>query len=346
MSSPPPSGRVSAALAARRPVGGSAGSADLGRSAASGDSGGSALAIPRIALGCGNFGGVGSAPEFFDHGLTTDQALELMDAAWEFGIRHFDTADAYGGGRSERAIGQWIRSRGVRPLLTTKTFNPMTSGADHGLAPERIARQLTDSLGRLGIDQVDLYLAHDFDPDVPLADTLAAFEAARADGKIRGYGVSNFNAGQLADALAIASPQAIQNSYSLLTRQDERELLPLCARRDVAYLAFSPLAGGWLTGKYRRGERFPPGSRMTQRPGPYQGFLDNKTFDALDHLGQLADHRGTSMAGLALSWLLADDRVTQIVTGPGRPEHLKPIVDALECPLTDDEKTAIERVMT
>jgi aryl-alcohol dehydrogenase-like predicted oxidoreductase len=327
-------------------VGGSAGSADFGRSAASGDSGGSALAIPRIALGCGNFGGVGSAPEFFDQGLTTDQALELMDAAWELGIRHFDTADAYGGGRSERAIGQWIRSRGVRPLLTTKTFNPMTSGADHGLAPERIARQLTESLDRLGVDQVDLYLAHDFDPDVPLADTFAAFEAACADGKIRGHGVSNFNSGQLADALAIARPHAIQNSYSLLTRQDERELLPLCARRDVAYLAFSPLAGGWLTGKYRRGERFPAGSRMSQRPGPYQGFLDNKTFDALDHLGQLADHRGTSMAGLALAWLLADKRVTQIVTGPGRPEHLKPVVEALECPLTDDEKTAIERVMT
>jgi aryl-alcohol dehydrogenase-like predicted oxidoreductase len=310
------------------------------------DSSESGLAIPRIALGCGNFGGVGSAPEFFDQGLTPDQALELMDAAWELGIRQFDTADAYGGGRSESAIGQWIRSRGVRPLLTTKTFNPMTSGADHGLAPERVARQLTDSLDRLGVDQVDLYLAHDFDPDVPLADTLAAFEAASADGTIRGYGVSNFDASQLADALSVASPQAIQNSYSLLTRQDEPELLPLCARRDVAYLAFSPLAGGWLTGKYRRGEPFPAGSRMTQRPGPYQDFLENRTFDALDHLGQIADHRGTSMAGLALAWLLADDRITQIVTGPGRPEHMKPVVEALECPLTDDEKAAIERVMT
>jgi aryl-alcohol dehydrogenase-like predicted oxidoreductase len=334
MSSPPPSGPVSAALAARRPLADPSGSA------------GSGLAIPRIALGCGNFGGVGSAPEFFDHGLTPDQALELMDGAWELGIRHFDTADAYGGGRSERAIGQWIKSRGVRPLLTTKTFNPMTAGADHGLAPERIARQLDASLDRLGVDQVDLYLAHDFDPDVPLADTLGAFEAARADGMIRGYGVSNFDASQLADALTIASPQAIQNCYSLLTRQDEPELLSLCARRGVAYLAFSPLAGGWLTGKYRRGQPFPAGSRMTQRPGPYQGFLDNKTFDELDQLGQIADHRGTSMAGLALAWLLADDRVSQIVAGPGRPEHLKPVVEALEYPLSDDEKAAIERVMT
>ena len=92
------------------------------------------LTVARIALGCGNFGGVGSAPEFFGQGLTEDQALELMDAAWAAGIEHFDTADAYGGGRSEQAIGRWIRSRGVRPRLTTKTFNPMQAGADHGLA--------------------------------------------------------------------------------------------------------------------------------------------------------------------------------------------------------------------
>jgi aryl-alcohol dehydrogenase-like predicted oxidoreductase len=334
MSSPAPSSRVSAALAARQPVGGAGGG------------GASALVIPRIALGCGNFGGIGSAPEFFDQGLSPDQALELMDAAWELGITHFDTADAYGGGRSERAIGRWISSRGVRPLLTTKTFNPMTAGADHGLAPERIARQLRESLDRLAVDHVDLYLAHDFDPDVPLAESLPAFESARADGMIRGYGVSNFDAAQLADAFAVARPQAIQNSYSLLARQDERDLLPLCEQRDVAYLAFSPLAGGWLTGKYRRGEPYPPGSRMTQRPGPYQGFLDNKTFDALDHLDRIAARRGTSMAGLALAWLLADDRVAQVVMGPGRPEHLKPVVEALECPLTDDERAAIERATT
>ena len=126
------------------------------------------------------------------------------------------------------------------------------------------------SLDRLAMEHVDLYLAHDFDPDVPLADSLSAFESALADGMIRGYGVSNFGAAQLAAAFAVARPQAIQNSYSLLARQDERDLLPLCEQRDVAYLAFSPLAGGWLTGKYRRGEPYPGGVCMTQRPGPYQ----------------------------------------------------------------------------
>jgi aryl-alcohol dehydrogenase-like predicted oxidoreductase len=304
--------------------------------------GSSALTVPRISLGCGNFGGIGSAPDFFGQGLSEDQALELMDAAWELGITHFDTADAYGGGRSELAIGRWISSRGVRPQLTTKTFNPMQAGADSGLRPERITRQLRASLDRLGVDHVDLYLAHDFDPDVPLPDSLAAFGEAQAAGAIGAYGVSNFDAPQLAAALTAGAPQAIQNCYSLLTRQDEPELLALCAQRSVAYLAFSPLGGGWLTGKYHRGEPFPAGSRMSQRPGPYQEFTAGRTFDVLDRLQAIAAGRGTSMAGLALAWLLAGERVTQIVIGPGRPAHLAPVGEALEHPLTAQEQAAIE----
>jgi aryl-alcohol dehydrogenase-like predicted oxidoreductase len=301
--------------------------------------------VARIALGCGNFGGVGSAPEFFGQGLTEDQALELMDAAWTAGIEHFDTADAYGGGRSEQAIGRWIRSRGVRPQLTTKTFNPMQAGADHGLAPDRIARQLRSSLDRLGVDRVDLYLAHDYDPAVPLAETLGAFGAAQADGLIGAYGVSNFDARQLAAALADGTPRAIQNSYSLLARRDEPEVLPLCAARGVAYLAFGPLAGGWLTGKYRRGAPFPAGSRMTQRPEPYTEFVTDQTFEALARLQAIAAGRGTSMAGLALAWLLADDRVTQIVIGPGRPEHLAPAAEALAHPVTEQERGMIDEAV-
>ncbi len=303
------------------------------------------LPIARIALGCGNFGGVGSAPEFFGQGLSEDQALAVMDAAWAAGITHFDTADAYGGGRSEAAIGRWIASRGARPQLTTKTCNPMTAGADHGLAPERVARQLRASLDRLGVDRVEVYLAHDFDPDVPLAETFGAFEQARARGAIGGYGVSNFDAARLEAALTAGTPEAIQNSYSLLDRQDSAGLLDLCARRGVAYLAFSPLAGGWLTGKYRRGEPFPAGSRMTQRPEPYRGLVTGATYDMLDRLGELAAGRGVSMAGLALAWLLADPRVTQVVIGPGRPEHLAPVREALQHPLTAAELSDIERAV-
>jgi aryl-alcohol dehydrogenase-like predicted oxidoreductase len=319
---------MSRTLATRRPVGNGA------------------LVIPPVSLGCGNFGGIGSVPEFFGQGLTFDQALELMDAAWELGIRHFDTADAYGGGRSEQAIGRWIASRGVVPLLTTKTFNPMAAGADGGLRPERIARQLRSSLDRLGVERVDLYLAHDFDPDVPLREMLGALEDASAAGLIRGYGVSNFSASQLEAALAAGEPQAIQNSYSLLARQDDPDLLSLCQQRDIAYLAFSPLAGGWLTGKYRRGEPYPDGSRMTQRPDPYRDLEATQTFDLLDRLAEIAARRGTSMAGLALAWLLAGDRVAQIVIGPGSPRQLAPVTEALDSPLSSGELAAINGVLS
>lgn len=303
----------------------------------------SELTVPRLALGCGNFGGIGSAPELFGQGLGRDEAFALMDAAWERGIDHFDTADAYGGGRSEQMIGEWMRRGGVRPTLTTKTFNPMDAGGDHGLAPERVRRQLDSSLERLGVDSVELYLAHEFDPDVPIADTLAAFEEAHNAGKIGAYGVSNFDADQLRDALAAGRPQAIQNEHSLLARGDEQAILPLCERERVAYLVFSPLAGGWLTGKYRRREPFPAGSRMTQRPGPYAQFNSDATFDWLERLEAMARRDGRSMAGLALAWLLGDHRVSQIVVGPGRPEHLAPVREALERPLSPAEREEVGR---
>jgi len=301
--------------------------------------------VERFALGCGNFGGVGSAPELFGRGLTRDQAFAVMDAAWELGITAFDTADAYGGGRSERMIGEWIGARGVRPTITTKTFNPMDAGDSHGLAPERVERQLRSSLDRLGVDRVDLYLAHAYDETVPLAETLGAFEAARDQGLIGTYGVSNFDVARLGEALAAGSPRAVQNNYSLLEVADRDCLLPLCAINDLAFQAFSPLAGGWLTGKYRRGEAFPTGSRMTQRPEPYDRYRNDRTFCFLEKLEAFAAGRGVSVASLALAWLLADERVTTIVLGPGRPEHLAPAREAMANPLSEDEQMAIEQIL-
>jgi aryl-alcohol dehydrogenase-like predicted oxidoreductase len=299
--------------------------------------------LPRIALGCGNFGGVGSSPAFFGQGLDRSQALELMDAAWELGISHFDTADAYGGGRSESAIGEWIASRGVRPTITTKTFNPMDAGADHGLARDRIRRQLDSSLERLGVESVELYLAHEFDPETPLQETFGAFDELVSSGKVDAYGVSNFDATELLAALEVGRPAAVQNARSLLERADD-ELLPLCTEREVAYLAFGPLSGGWLTGKYRRGEGFPEGSRMTQRPEPYAGLVSERTFASLERLEAFARARDTSMAAVALAWLLADDRITQVVVGPGRPDHLAPLREALERPLSPDERRQVEEL--
>jgi aryl-alcohol dehydrogenase-like predicted oxidoreductase len=301
--------------------------------------------VPRVALGCGNFGGVGSAPAFFGQGLSHSEALELMDAAWALGIRHFDTADAYGGGRSEEAIGAWIRSRRTRPTLTTKVFNAMTADGDQGLSPERVRRQFASSLDRLGVDRVDLYLAHEFDRSVPLSDTIAVFDELRESGQVISHGVSNFDALQLQQALDIGSTSAVQNGYSLLQRDDEADVIGLCARSGVGYIVFSPLCGGWLTGKYRRGAAYPFGSRMTQRPEPYEPLISGNTYTALEALQQHADQRGISMAGLALAWLLADPRITQIVVGPGRPEHLTPVREAIEHPLTTGQRLEITRVL-
>jgi aryl-alcohol dehydrogenase-like predicted oxidoreductase len=296
-------------------------------------------AYPRVILGCGNFGGVGSAPAFFGRGETREQAFELMDAAWAAGLTWFDTADAYGGGRSEEYVGTWIRRRrpdGLR--LTTKTFNPMHEGGDFGLAPERVRRQLDASLRRLGVDRVDLYLAHEWDPDVPAAEVAGVFDELAAAGKIGDYGLSNVDGAQLREALEAGSFAAVQNSYSLLDREAEREVLPLCEANGIAFQAFGPLAGGWLTGKYRRGEPLPGGSRMTLRPEPYEHLRDEAVFDALEQL----ERRGDPPT-LAIAWLLADPRVS-VVIGPRRPAHLQPPLAALANPLSPADRDALAAI--
>jgi aryl-alcohol dehydrogenase-like predicted oxidoreductase len=293
-------------------------------------------AYPRLILGCGNFGGVGSTPATFEKGETLTQALELMDAAWEAGIDWFDTADAYGGGRSETYIGEWIRSRrpdGLR--LTTKTFNPMDEGEDHGLAPLRIRRQIDTSLARLGVERVDLYLAHAWDPDVPVAEVAGVFDELVAAGKIGAYGLSNVEGVQLREALAAGSFGAVQDSYSLLDREVEDEVLPLCAEHGLWFQVHSPLMGGWLTGKYRRDAPAPEGSRMTLRPGPYEYLRNEAVYDALEGL----ERRGDPTT-LAYAWLLGDERLS-VVIGPRRPAHLEPALAALAAPMTADEREAL-----
>jgi len=290
--------------------------------------------VSRIILGCGNFGGIGSAPEFFGQGEDEEEAFRIMDAAWSLGITMFDTADAYGGGRSETMIGNWMSSRGHRPQLTTKTFNPMERGADHGLSRSRVTRQIESSLDRLGVDHVDLYLAHEFDPDTPLTETVATFAGLVEVGLIKSWGVSNVDAEQLRSVLALAKPAAVQNSYSLLERSDGTEVLGLCDAFDVAYTPFSPLAGGWLTGKYKRHQPAPAGSRMTMRPEPYEHLQAERTFAALDRFAEIAQRRGTDSSTLAIAWVLAQPAVTAVVVGPRRPEHLDAAARAADMPLS------------
>jgi aryl-alcohol dehydrogenase-like predicted oxidoreductase len=302
----------------------------------------SGVEVSRIILGCGNFGGIGSSPAFFGAGETEGEAHALMDAAWEAGITTFDSADAYGGGRSESYIGSWLRSKGPevreRIVLATKTFNPMAEGEDSGLSAERIRRQIRGSLTRLGVDGVPLYLAHAMDPDVPVAETIGTFAELVEEGTIQAYGGSNVDAAWLEEALRHGRPAWAQNSYSLLEREDEEEAIKICIRDGLGYTPYSPLAGGWLTGKYRRGEEPPAGSRMTLRPDPYLHFQDDRVFDGLEAFEERARERNTSPAALAIAWLFGDPNVTAVIVGPRRAEQLRPALEALDFQLSLSER--------
>ena len=293
-----------------------------------------------IVLGCGNFGGIGSAPALFGRGTDEETAFAIMDAAWERGIRWFDTGDAYGGGSSEAWIGRWRHDRGASDLrITTKVFHSTVGDAnDRGLAPDRIRRQLEGSLQRLGVARIDLYLAHEPDPATPLEATIVVFEELVAEGLIGAWGLSNYDAAGIAEALSYGAPALVQNSYSLLDRGDEQAVLPLCAAHGIAYVPFSPLAGGWLTGKYRRGEAFPVGSRMTQRPEPYLELVGDRLFDGLERLREEAAALGIGLPALAFAWILSRPDVAGVVCGPGRPEHLDPVLAALDVSLSADER--------
>ena len=305
----------------------------------------SGIDVSRVILGCGNFGGIGSAPAFFGQGETREQAFAILDAAWEAGITTFDSADAYGGGRSEAWLGEWLGGKGSavrdRVVLTTKTFNPMEEGGDSGLAPIRVRRQIESSLDRLGVERIDLYLAHDIDPATPVAETIGVFEELRVEGTIGAYGGSNVDVAWLDEALRHGRPAWVQNSYSLLDRGDEAGVLPLCAREGLGFTPFSPLAGGWLTGKYRADAEAPPGSRMALRPEPYLALRTESVWAALDGLRALAAERETSMATLAFAWLLAQPQVSAVVVGPRRPEHLAPALEAVTLNLSQPDADAI-----
>jgi aryl-alcohol dehydrogenase-like predicted oxidoreductase len=295
------------------------------------------MSVDRLVLGCGNFGGIGSDLSLVGRGESREQAFELMDAAWAGGIRRFDTASSYGGGHSEGTIGAWVRERRPAGLgLTSKVFHPLHAADDRGLAPGRVRRVARESRERLGVDRIDVYLIHEPDPATPLAATLVALEELVRDGVVGAIGVSNVDVAYLADAVRLAPIAVVQNEYSLLVRDAEDDVLPLCREHGIEFQAFSPLAGGWLSGKYARDAAYPEGSRMTLRPGPYAEFVRPEVFDAIEGLGRRGD-----AATLALAWILANPDVGAVVVGPRRLAHLETAWAALEQPVDRDELTEL-----
>jgi len=314
--------------------------------------GATGLKVSRLGLGCGNFGGVGSAPEFYGQGESETEACALMDRAVDAGINFFDTADAYGGGRSESYIGRWLHARGShvreRLLLSSKVFNAVAPGPnDRGLSRLHILRQVDASLRRLQTDRLDMYLIHEPDPETPLDETLRALDDLVRAGKVLYIGASNVETWRLSRALGISETQQlarfawVQNSYSLLDRSAEREMFPLCLDRGVGFTAFSPLAGGWLTGKYRADHAYPSGSRMTLRPEPYTHFVRERVFRGIAALEQAARTRGADVTALAIAWVLHHPAMDAAIVGPRRPDHLVAALGALDVTLSDEEAAAL-----
>ena len=312
------------------------------------------LRVSRLGLGCGGFGGVGSEPSLFGRGEDEAAAFAIMDRAFELGINYFDTADSYGGGRSEEMIGRWLRSRGTRDaiVLSTKVFNRTGPGPNEaGLSRRHVLRAVEESLRRLQTDWLDLYVTHEADPETPLDETLRAMDDLVRQGRVRYVGSSNTEAWRLtkalwvSDRLAVVRYDGVQNQYNLLARGIEAEVLPLAADQELAVTPFSPLAGGLLTGKYAPDREHPAGSRLTLRPGPYAGLLTPATFRAIDALRAEAAERGASTGALALAWVLGHPSVTAALIGPRSVEQFQPAIEALQVRLTGTDRDRIAERM-
>ena len=288
--------------------------------------------IDRIWFGCGNFGGLGSSPHLRHAGDSEETALQLLDHARHVGLRRFDTAHTYGGGASEAFLGKWLRAQGAAFVnsaqIASKVGNPAGCPAgDTPLSARQVALHLDESLTRLGLERLDLYYIHEFDRVTPLDETLEAMSRAVEAGKIDRFGISNAT---LADVKAVRDLagstlgprfEYVQNEYSLLASGDAEDVIPYCADHDLRYTAFSPLAGGILTGKYRFGEAPAAGSRLSHAAGFYGDHLTEDSFAKIDQLRQNGDANGETMAATALRFVLDTQGLDGLIIAPRRIEH-------------------------
>jgi aryl-alcohol dehydrogenase-like predicted oxidoreductase len=288
--------------------------------------------VERIWFGCGNFGGIGSSPSLRSAGDSEGTALALLDHARRVGLRRFDTANTYGGGASEAILGKWLSSQGAgfrrEAQIATKVGNP--HGCPPGETPlsaAQIVHHLDRSLTRLGVERIDLYYIHEFDRVTPLEETLGAMARAAEAGKIDRFGISNAT---LADVQAVrdlagatlgARVEYVQNEYNFLAAGDAGALIPWCAAHGLRYTAFSPLAGGFLTGKYRPGEAPPAGSRLAHAPEVCAGYSSAESFAAIERLRRSAAERGGTMAAAALRFVLDTPGLDGLIIAPRRIDH-------------------------
>ena len=288
--------------------------------------------LARIWFGCGNFGGIGSSPQLRSAGDSEEQALRLLDHARDLGLTCFDTANTYGGGASEIILGKWLRAQGAsfrqHAQIATKVGNP--HGCPPGETPlsrSQVAYHVDESLRRLGLERIDIYYIHEFDRVTPLEETLEAMSRAAEAGKIDRFGISNATltdvhaVRDLAGSVLGARFEYVQNEYNLLATADAEALIPYCAEHGLRYTAFSPLAGGFLTGKYRAGEAPPSGSRLAHAPEVCAAYVSAQSFDAIEELRRSAEAQHMPMAEAALRFVLDTPGVDSLIIAPRRIEH-------------------------
>ena len=268
------------------------------------------LLISSIGLGCVTFG----------REIDRSTSFAILDHAREKGINLLDTAAAYHGGESEKILGEWMSERSCRSdmVVTTKVTRPLTR--------EHILRSAEESLDRLRIDSIDLFLLHTWDQSVPVDESLEALDTLKRSGQVRFVGCSNWTAEQL--RLGGEIIDCVQPPYNLVQREIESNLLPFCEAKQIGVVSYSPLAAGFLTGKYQQQAGVPSGTRFDVIPGHQDIYFNEQGWQILEALDELAATSGHSKIELALAWVLAQDRVTSVLAGARDTGHIDQIFAA------------------
>ena len=302
----------------------------------------SGLKVSAVGLGANQFG----------NKVDLETTRRVLDRALDLGVNFVDTADVYAQGRSEEYIGQAIRDRRHRFVIASKVrFKTGDGPNDQGASRQHILNGVEASLRRLQTDAIDLYQIHEWDAETPIDETMRALDDLARSGKVRYVGASNFAAWQLCRANDVAEMRgwttfvSIQPHYHMLERGVEAELLPYCKAFNVGILPYFPLAGGFLTGKYRRGEGAPPGSRG-ETSKYVQKYMTNANYAIIERLAQFAEARGRALNELAIAWLLAQPQVSSVIAGATKPEHVEANVKGAEWVLSDDEVSEVDGILS